>query len=39
MSHPEEVSESHAVAAETVESVVRLQLAKALGRSPAVAFT
>ena len=47
MSHPEEVSASHPVAAETVESVVRLQLAKALGGKrgmleaavPTIAFT
>lgn len=47
MSHPEEVSASHPVAAETVESVVRLQLAKALGGKrgmleaavPTLAFT
>ncbi len=45
--HPEEVSASHPVAAETVESVVRLQLAKALGGKrgmleaavPTIAFT
>lgn len=47
MSHPEEVSASHSVATETVESVVRLQLAKALGGKrgmleaavPTIAFT
>jgi hypothetical protein len=47
VSHPEEVSASHPVAAETVESVVRLQLAKALGGKrgmleaavPTIAFT
>jgi hypothetical protein len=47
VSHPEQVSASHPVAAETVESVVRLQLAKALGGKrgmleaavPTLAFT
>ncbi len=47
MSHPEEVSQAQPVAAETVESVVRMQLAKALGGKrgmleaavPTIAFT
>lgn len=47
MSHPEEVSQAQPVAAETVESVVRMQLAKALGGKrgmleaavPTLAFT